>query len=190
MALDIEYHEDRLKELTLHVAARCQRHRHFGVTKLNKILFFADFIAYKRRGVPITGAKYMRGQFGPVPAEGVHVRQALVAEGRAAMQRHPVTPGEPVMEKRLLALVPANLSIFEPEHIAIVEEVIEAFRQSSGRAVSDLSHALPGWKLALDGEEIPYFTALLPKEPQPLGPRDAEWARGVEKRYLASRSQP
>lgn len=45
----------RLRELMLFVADRCRGGRNFGVTKLNKILFYCDFSAFARLGKPITG---------------------------------------------------------------------------------------------------------------------------------------
>ena len=36
-------------------------------TKMNKLLFYADFCSYKRRGVGMTGLSYKAIQYGPVP---------------------------------------------------------------------------------------------------------------------------
>jgi hypothetical protein len=64
---DIVDGEARLRELILYIAARCERDPRFGATKLNKILLFADFLAYFRRRRPITGVEYMRLPNGPAP---------------------------------------------------------------------------------------------------------------------------
>ena len=37
------------------------------VTKMNKLMFYADFIHYKRHGYGITGLSYRALQYGPVP---------------------------------------------------------------------------------------------------------------------------
>lgn len=37
------------------------------VTKMNKLLFYTDFIAYRRRGFGVTGLKYKAMRYGPVP---------------------------------------------------------------------------------------------------------------------------
>ena len=62
----------RLRELMLFVAERCQYDPHFGVTKLNKILFYCDFFAFARFGKSITSMPYNKLSYGPVPtaAEG------------------------------------------------------------------------------------------------------------------------
>ena len=46
-------------------------------TKLNKLLFYVDFLFYKHNAVSFTGAAYRRLQYGPVPAEYSVLREWL-----------------------------------------------------------------------------------------------------------------
>jgi hypothetical protein len=54
-----------------------------------------------------------------------------------------------------------DLTLFSGDQIAMVNDVIEAFWEQTGKAVSDLSHHLPSWQLAAPGETIPYPTIFL-----------------------------
>ncbi len=45
-----EYDERKLKEFILYVADRCEADPTFGAVKLNKILFYADFLAFASTG--------------------------------------------------------------------------------------------------------------------------------------------
>lgn len=175
------YNEAKLAELIVYVAAKCEKHERFGATKLNKILFYSDFTSYLERGIPITGAEYQRLKYGPAPVRLLPVQGDLVRSG-AVVNRESVVPGGS-LEKRLIPLRPADLDLFDAKDIAIVDHVIDLFQHHSAVAVSELSHRLPCWKLAADGERIPYFTALLPEEVPPLWPRDTGWAVGVAERY-------
>jgi hypothetical protein len=148
----------RLEELMLYVADRCDRHPTFGATKLNKILFIADFLAYARLGAPITGATYQRLPQGPAPRRLVPVRTQLASSGDAVAKTKQVFRKE---QKRLVPLREANLGIFTAHEIAIVDEVIAELCGHTATEVSELSHQLPGWLLAENMEEIPYYTALL-----------------------------
>jgi hypothetical protein len=56
---------EKLRELILHVARRSEGDIAFGVTKLNKLLFFIDFLACLRFGKPITGEEYQKLDNGP-----------------------------------------------------------------------------------------------------------------------------
>jgi uncharacterized phage-associated protein len=178
------YNEEKLQELMLYVAGRCEAHARFGATKLNKILFYADFFSYGARRKPITGAEYQRFQFGPAPVRLLPVEAALINSG-AAVKRPGLTPGN-YTEKRLIALRMARLDLFDAEEISIVESVIEAFKDASATDVSNLSHALPAWKFAKDREIIPYCTALLPQDVGCLSSKDKEWADVAVARFAAA----
>ena len=57
----------KLEELIILIASRSEDDPRFGSTKLNKLLFFADFLAYVKRGEAITNHVYMRLPNGPAP---------------------------------------------------------------------------------------------------------------------------
>ena len=57
----------KLQELILYIARRSEDDRHFGANKLNKLLFYSDFLAYAKTGRSFTGAPYERLEHGPAP---------------------------------------------------------------------------------------------------------------------------
>src|SRR5438034_10969942 len=77
----------RLRELILYVSQRCANDPTFGATKLNKILFYADFFSYFRFGEPIAGIEYQRLPNGPAPKQLLPVRRQMLAEGDLAMEK-------------------------------------------------------------------------------------------------------
>jgi hypothetical protein len=186
----IEYREDVLKELVLYVGAKCWRDEHYGVLKLNKILFYSDFHAFKVRGKPITGAEYKKYTHGPAPAVMKRVRKELETSEDAFEYKNPLPAlngdGEQYVEKRLLARRAANLDTFlTAEEIAIVDLWIEKLRPLTGTQVSRMSHDHPGWRYARMEDPIPYFTALLPDESDVLGGDDLAWAQKLADDYSA-----
>ncbi len=58
--MEATYDELELTELDVYVAQGLEADRAGGATKLNKILFFADFAHVRRTGGPITGAAYQK----------------------------------------------------------------------------------------------------------------------------------
>ena len=64
-----EFEEARFKELIVLISELCAKDPTYGSVKLNKILYFADFMAYRVLGKPITGATYFKLQEGPAPRE-------------------------------------------------------------------------------------------------------------------------
>ena len=149
---DADEHE-KLRELILYIADRCQEHPKFGAVKLNKILFFADFIAYARRGNSITGETYFKLRNGPAPKRLLRVVAELKASRDVREEQRPYAIG---VQKRLIALRKANLALFDRFEISLVDEVIEALKDKDAEEVSGLSHRFIGYNLVGDREEIPY----------------------------------
>lgn len=142
----------RLAEAILYVASKCHGHAHFGKTKLNKILFFADFNAFRRWGHTITGQQYFRLPYGPVPRRMLPVLASLAQEGHVELERVPTPAGA---EHRHLSKRAPDLTHFLPEEIAMLDQIIADFRDLTAAQVSDLSHEFVGWKVFEDRETIP-----------------------------------
>ncbi len=161
----IKFNRNKFKELIVYIAGRCEKHPAFGATKLNKILFYSDFIAYKDLGHPITGVEYFALERGPAPKPLVPIRDEMVEEQDIAQAKIN-------SQHRIVALRSPDLSEFSAEEIAIVDKVINYLRDKRAFMVSFLSHAFLGWQAAWEegskiGEHItiPYGTAFVENPP-------------------------
>lgn len=172
--MEIEFDADKFKELLLYVANKSIDDPAFGATKLNKILFFSDFLAYGQFGKPITGAMYQRLEHGPAPRELLPVQEELQRAGDAILveRKHFNYP-----QKRLFPLREADLSSFSAKEVGLVDHVIDLLRRYGASEVSVLSHVVSlGWRVAEDREEIPYEAVFLSSEP----PTPTDIRRGQE----------
>jgi hypothetical protein len=167
--------DQKLKELVLYVASRAFKDPGYGAVKLNKILFYADFLSFFELGKSITGAEYRKYQNGPAPASMKYVKKELEASDDAYEYNNPV--GNGWTSKQLLAKRAANIDLFSPQEIDIVNRVIQELWGATGTAVSEMSHGFPGWRLAKYDEPIPYFTAFIPETPIELSDEELEWAK-------------
>lgn len=167
-------HDVKFKELVLYVSQKCANDRTFGATKLNKILFYADFLAYANLGKSITNFDYQKLPYGPAPRRLIPIQNEMIRSGELAMQ--PVSLWSGNTQKRLVGLRTPNLSVFTGEEIAQIDGVIEAFENARAETVSELSHSLVGWKVVEQGESIPYNTIFVSDEPL----TQAESERGQE----------
>jgi hypothetical protein len=152
----------KLKELILYIAFRSGDDPRFGAVKLNKILFFADFEAYRRLGESITGATYQHLDEGPAPRALVPLRDELLAEEAIRVSRREYFGSE---QQRIEPLRTPKLDLFSIAELEIVEEVIRELWQLNAKQVSELSHYEPAWQLTRSGEDIPYTAAWLSSEP-------------------------
>jgi uncharacterized phage-associated protein len=144
---------EKLRELILYIAEHSERDEDFGKTKLNKILFYADFIAYAKMGRSITGQEYQKMQFGPVPRDIEAALNYLRASEDLAIRKcdHYGCP-----QQRPVALRTPDLEAFTAEEIALVQQVIDDLGAMNAADVCDLSHKFIGWRVAGEGETIPY----------------------------------
>lgn len=164
----------KLKELILYIAEVSQKDQRFGAVKLNKILFWADFEAYRRLGNSITGAEYQHLPEGPAPRQLLPARRQLEEDGSLEMTERPFHSYVQTVPQ--VKRTP-NLRLFTPEEILIVDEVVEMLRSYTGADVSEISHREWGWRLTNDGETIEYRTAWL--SPMALTEAQTEKAQQV-----------
>jgi hypothetical protein len=148
---------DKFRELVLYIAKVCANDETFGAIKLNKILFFSDFFAYRQRRESITGASYQRLRLGPAPKCLLPVQKTLIEENALGIQQ---TERYGRIQKRPVALREPDLSGFKAQEIAIVDQVIRDLWGISAAEASELSHGF-WWQLAKDKEEIPIEVSLV-----------------------------
>jgi hypothetical protein len=150
------FDHDKFKSLVHYVCWRCNRDpSKLGAVKLNKALRVADFTSYYKTGEPITGARYVKRQFGPVPSVIVQVLNELESEGAIRTRE---VPFHGFTKKQYNVLVEPDESAFTLPEIEIVEAAINLVCQEhTATSISERSHDHI-WKVAENGEEIPYFT--------------------------------
>jgi Protein of unknown function (DUF4065) len=166
------YDAQRLRELVVYIARKCLSDARFGKTKLNKILFFADFGAFRTLGQSITGAEYWNLPEGPVP------HQLLVAVGELGPDVYwESEQAGTFVQQRLMARRAASIDLFSGPEIALVDAVIDDLWSMTAKQVSDYSHETMAWRLSRTKQQIPYGTALLSSD-EPTD-EDVAWLEGV-----------
>jgi hypothetical protein len=175
--------EDKLRQLTIYIASRSEEDACFSRIKLNKIIFYSDVMHYIRTGRSITGSAYIKMPYGPCP-KSFHILEANMSSADELKIQKRVVYGH--TQKRPIALVPPELSLFTAEEIATVDEMLQHFWGFNATEISDISHLFVGWQLAEQYETIPYSVARLGFDFD-LTPFHYEIANKVAKR-VASRT--
>ncbi len=115
-------------------------------TKLNKLLFYADFVNFRQTCFSISGARYRAIDMGPVPNnfnaifdiiesnEDVVVSRTMFPDGGTGEQ----FSNNP---KRLF-----KPELFSLNEIAVLEMVAHTFGGASTKSIVDISHKEKGWK--------------------------------------------
>ena len=160
----MEFDSRKFAEMVLYVARRSESDPRFGTVKLNKILYYADFDAYRRLGHSITGAEYRKLSEGPAPCEMLSMRRTMLDSRSIEIDFRPYFN---TVQQRVVALREPDTGAFSPQEKEIIDETVSALWDMSARQASDLSRAEIGWKVARPGETIPYRTAWLDSGPIP-----------------------
>lgn len=165
--------DKKFEELVLYLASRCEEDPTYSATKLNKLLFFADFFAYASLGEPMTGHRYQKLPNGPAPVALLPVVSRMTERGDCQWEEHPYFGRT---QRRLVAKRGADLSWLSDEQQSLVDDLVERLWGVSATEVSELSHEYPGWQAMGMQEVIPYETIfVLP--PRPLTVGEIEHAR-------------
>lgn len=114
-------------------------------TKMNKLLFYADFCNYKQTGYSISGAIYKAIQMGPVP-----VNFGSIFEYAATKDFVDITYlefanggiGEAFTPNTSHAFDPA---LFEEAELKTLQYIANKFAKASTNDMINLSHDEPGW---------------------------------------------
>lgn len=170
---DTDRTRERMRELILYIADRCKSDLKFGATKLNKILYHSDFAAFREFGTPITGAQYMRLDFGQVPVHLLPVQKQMLADGDIEMQRADYYTQQ---QKRIRPKRKSNQLLFEEHELAIVDAVIEELKDFDASTVSYMTHGRV-WEIAKNGQRVPYEAAFV--SDGGLTEEDMQWALGL-----------
>ena len=134
----------RLKNIMLSILNQCNG---MWCTKMNKLLFYIDFYAYRERGYAMTGLTYKAIDFGPVPERwdrvysefseiSQDIQQCGDYEGSILHAHSPITDG-----------------VLSDDEIQIITTVCKTFGNKSSREVSQISHNENAWLNHHDAHE-------------------------------------
>lgn len=142
---------ERLKNLLLYVLGKMGD---TFQTKMNKVLFYIDFLSYRERGMAISGLSYNAIDFGPVPQRWDRVYSAfdeVIPQPKLVYEQESI---------ELTASAEADMSSFTEQELAVIDAVCAQMKPLSAHDISILSHSEPAWKNHLhQSETIPFAEA-------------------------------
>ncbi|MBO5467177.1 MAG: DUF4065 domain-containing protein [Prevotella sp.] len=146
---------NRLKNIMLYILNKCDD---VWCTKMNKLLFYTDFLSYRERGMAMTGLSYRAIDFGPVPerwdrvySEFPEVRQELRQVGD-------------FVGSVLIASEESDYSMFTDAELKVLDSICTHFGKMSSREISRISHDEDAWINHHDKHEhIPFDDAYMIK---------------------------
>ncbi len=153
---------DKFSNVLLYILERCAGKPNVGETLIYKLLYFADFNYYELYEEHLTGAKYYKLPYGPVPQNiqafiNRMIENKCIKRIKTAYHKHKQT--------RYIPLEKANLQTLKASETEVLDHVIEQFSDWSAAAISEYSHKDIPWMVSKDGEVIDYELALYREAP-------------------------
>jgi transcriptional regulator with XRE-family HTH domain len=147
---------NKLKNVLLYILERCAGKPNVGETVLYKLLYFSDFNYYELYEEHLTGAKYRKLPFGPVPQKLDTIINQMI-DKRQLQRVKTEYHGYP--QTRYLPLEKADLTELRASEKEIIDRVIEQMSDWSANMISDYSHKDLPWIVTDEGEDISYNLA-------------------------------
>jgi uncharacterized phage-associated protein/DNA-binding transcriptional regulator YiaG len=111
------------------------------VTKMNKLLFYTDFLSYRERGKGMTGLRYKAIQHGPVPVRWDRIYSFYDDISQEIVQLPNDREGT-----MLVSNLSPVMAEFSDEELEILGDVYERFKKETPTQISETSHQEEAWK--------------------------------------------
>ena len=154
--------KDKFENILLYILERCAGKPNVGETVLYKLLYFADFNYYELYEEHLTGAKYRKLPYGPVPQKldtiiGQMLEKNQVERLKTEYHGYPQT--------RYFPLIKPDLTLLKASEKEVIDKVIHQYSDWSAAAISTYSHKDMPWLASKEGEEIDYELAFYREAP-------------------------
>lgn len=143
----------KFKNVLLYILERCAGKPNVGETVLYKLLYFSDFNYYELYEDHLSGARYRKLPYGPVPKKFETIINAMIEKDELKKIK---TAYYDKIQTRYLPLVKPDLTKLKASEKEVIDRVIEQMSDWSAAAISNYSHNDMPWRAAREGEEINY----------------------------------
>ncbi len=122
-------------------------------TQLNKLLFYADFEAYRKTGYSMSGNRYRAIAYGPVPCKYQTLFEHMVDNGIVEIKYHEFADGEgeqfiPSPQKSF------DAELFSEEELTILSRIAEKFKDTRTQDLIEISHNEKVWQKNKDKNQL------------------------------------
>ena len=147
-----QINETKFKEVLLYILNKVAEKPNVGETVLYKLLYFIDFNYYEKYEEPLTGASYMKNQYGPTPKEFKAITEDMIGKEIEKKTRdyygHPQTYYTPLRK--------ADLKKLTPQEVGEIDSVLEKLSDMNAAEISEYSHHDVPWITTEDLDIIDY----------------------------------
>ena len=123
-------------------------------TKMNKLLFYADFLMFKQSCFSISGMRYAAIDRGPVPNNFQSIFEYLYNNKEIDIHTTEFPDGYTGERFKLRKDRPFKAELFSKEELETLEKVVNVFKSTSTNEIIKLSHLEEAWKKNEQGKGV------------------------------------
>jgi putative zinc finger/helix-turn-helix YgiT family protein len=143
---------EKIKSMVLYILGFHETY----VTKINKLLWYMDFLCYKAYSVSISGNSYTHSTYGPTADDyeliiSVMLKDALIGKNEVILHDE--------VREQLKSLTSCDKSIFSDDEIKVMDFVLNKFKSFKCSKISEYSHEEVPYKNTAEGQKISYTLA-------------------------------
>lgn len=161
----------KLKNVLLCILEACAGKPNIGETALNKLIYFCDFNYYELYEEHLTGARYRKLPYGPVPQKMDTILNQMIKEGKLQRIR---TEYHGLPQTRYMPLEKADLTRLSAAEKTVIDHIIQQMGDWNANRISDYSHKDMPWLATKDGDYISYNLAFYRELPYSVRVYDDE----------------
>ena len=121
-------------------------------TKLAKLLYLADFAWYYNHLESMSGAQYLRREFGPVPDDYFRALDELEGAGKINIERK----GEAILVSLGAGGRKPAVDLLSSDEKKLIGAITKKWKDKKTREIVDFTHQQLPYKLCTQDEVIPY----------------------------------
>lgn len=115
-------------------------------TKMNKLLFYADFLMFKQSCFSISGARYRAINMGPVPNNFQSIFEYLSNKSIIDIYTTEFPNGYTGEQFKARNDRKFNSELFSEDELETMEKVADVFKESNTNEIIEISHLEEAWK--------------------------------------------
>lgn len=143
----------KFKNVLLYILERCAGKPNIGETVLNKLLYFCDFNYYELYEEHLTGARYKKLPYGPVPYKLDNIINQMIDNEQLKRIK---TEYRSFPQTRYMPLEKSDLTQLSAAEKTVIDNVIQQLSDWNANKISDYSHKDIPWLATKEGDYISY----------------------------------
>jgi len=144
--------KQKYQQAILYFIQNCNN-QYLGQTKLNKLMYYLDFISYRDRKKSITNDIYIHKDYGPVPKKIDEILGELNSSKKISVDFIPYKDG---YTADFTILAEPNMKVFNTYEKSLLEAVCQKFHLWSTKKIVAQTHLEAPWFYSSPLEEVDY----------------------------------